>query len=519
MVCCQRLKSNRIDSMDHSPSDMNDTGEIQVLKRIVTYTKDVHKKKKKKWMDGYLLVRLPSRLAELRDQDAENVIVSDVLPGDAPPVEYGGGDAFLFGASYLVLMDEVEGRDDEAGENHGWQQKKAMLVTGRHVMENDDECRGVFERGAEKRNEKQKGVFLQRGISKEQDDGLMGGRCGECVGPGKTCCDGVPVITVKRRRTTEELLDILGIVPISDSMPSEAMEEESTSGLTIKDTHNRPKVETSSLLGTSHIVHSAQKPCAESAWNIKAVCKPLKTTHKDTLANFPAGEAQKMKLAQSTRTGVAISLTKAPDLFTMPSDGQIKSPCRVVSIPSSFASSLHYLHIMQQSLAEEIGLRLIDQTWRPTLAAVKSAKSSAYSDVEAALISANVGYHGSCKLKGFSKVRPRGTKKHAGVIENDDKDGDKACRDKVFLTLHSIRNKSNSYHKNDIWIVSNAPNFGLCCGHKAGTVHSKIPWVALLRSLWHGPNQDGRCVGLDIDLVYLYLFQSAFYIHVIHTQV
>ena len=43
-----------------------------------------------------------------------------------------------------------------------------------------------------------------------------------------------------------------------------------------------------------------------------------------------------------------------------------------------------------------------------------------------------------------------------------------------------------------MWFVSNHPLFqhGLAAG--AVGDRTRAPWVAVARSLWHGPNQDGK---------------------------
>jgi hypothetical protein len=47
--------------------------------------------------------------------------------------------------------------------------------------------------------------------------------------------------------------------------------------------------------------------------------------------------------------------------------------------------------------------------------------------------------------------------------------------------------------KDDLWVLSNNAEFqggGFAPG-QAGD-RSRAPWVAVARSLWHGPNQDGK---------------------------
>ncbi len=45
--------------------------------------------------------------------------------------------------------------------------------------------------------------------------------------------------------------------------------------------------------------------------------------------------------------------------------------------------------------------------------------------------------------------------------------------------------------KGDLWVLSNAPFFAVAS--EGVYDRTKLPWVAIVQSLWHGPNQDGRC--------------------------
>lgn len=47
--------------------------------------------------------------------------------------------------------------------------------------------------------------------------------------------------------------------------------------------------------------------------------------------------------------------------------------------------------------------------------------------------------------------------------------------------------------KDDLWVLSNTAEFrggGFAPGQPGD--RSRAPWVAVARSLWHGPNQDGK---------------------------
>ena len=44
--------------------------------------------------------------------------------------------------------------------------------------------------------------------------------------------------------------------------------------------------------------------------------------------------------------------------------------------------------------------------------------------------------------------------------------------------------------KGDLWVLSNGPFFTV--PSEGVFDRTKLPWVAIVQSLWHGPNQDGR---------------------------
>jgi len=119
--------------------------------------------------------------------------------------------------------------------------------------------------------------------------------------------------------------------------------------------------------------------------------------------------------------------------------------------------------------------------------------------VESALQAAKVGYHGKCELKvqkpSVSRyLKKKKQKKYDDSIEASDGENNAEYKERVFLSLGSIRCKGDTYHKNDIWVLSNAPTF-LGVPKFAGT---QKPWACIVKSLWHGPNQDGKYVVMGL---------------------
>ncbi len=60
------------------------------------------------------------------------------------------------------------------------------------------------------------------------------------------------------------------------------------------------------------------------------------------------------------------------------------------------------------------------------------------------------------------------------------------------VTVAAARDALSACRRDDLWIISNNPEFS--SGFAAGQLgdRSRAPWVAVVRSLWHGPNQDGK---------------------------
>jgi AAA domain len=57
----------------------------------------------------------------------------------------------------------------------------------------------------------------------------------------------------------------------------------------------------------------------------------------------------------------------------------------------------------------------------------------------------------------------------------------------------SGREKSSAYHRNDLWVLSSTPLLHDAAAGGPGDSRRR-PWVAVVRSCWHGPNPEGRWV-------------------------
>ncbi|KAK9800288.1 hypothetical protein WJX73_004434 [Symbiochloris irregularis] len=58
------------------------------------------------------------------------------------------------------------------------------------------------------------------------------------------------------------------------------------------------------------------------------------------------------------------------------------------------------------------------------------------------------------------------------------------------LRISSGLEKSGSYRRDDLWVLSSSPNLDPAEGETNN--RSQKPWLAVARSLWHGPNKDGK---------------------------
>jgi hypothetical protein len=178
------------------------------------------------------------------------------------------------------------------------------------------------------------------------------------------------------------------------------------------------------------------------------------------------------------------------------------NPARRIRISDSFNSQKEYFWVMRSAMYEELGLKLIDSVFKAFYKALDScAKLNEVLEVEKIAKSIKIPYHSQCQLKIYKNNRNLfGNNNRSRKKKNDDldcdHDGQQRKQEKAFLILGASKMKSNGYHKNDVWVLSNVPYFLYQRqGFVSSTVSTK-PWACLVRSLWHGPNQDGKCVSV-----------------------
>jgi hypothetical protein len=202
----------------------------------------------------------------------------------------------------------------------------------------------------------------------------------------------------------------------------------------------------------------------------------------------------------------------APGSVYFPKAEESSKPSRRVAVPDRFSNADGYRNAWEDSLYEEMTLKLAEVAKDFHSATKNSSTSSSSSSVsssaviEAAMRKARVPYYSSCELfiwKNYPGKSINGgnfaggrKKKRKGDSDDGDDDASPASEttkpENVYLILKSGRVKNVDYSKGDLWIVSNDPL--MRSGFAPGQVgdRNRAPWVAVARSLWFGPNQDGK---------------------------
>lgn len=131
----------------------------------------------------------------------------------------------------------------------------------------------------------------------------------------------------------------------------------------------------------------------------------------------------------------------------------------------------------------------------------------------------NIEYYAACTLR-FDRVRKwisneewnkrgrggrggRGQRNKAGDDDNDGGDrngghgGDHEEKTFLYLNDPGERRKGSAYSKRDLWVVSSSPYLRSPPLAEVGD-RSKAPWVMVVQSLWHGPDNQGK---LEVKLI------------------
>jgi hypothetical protein len=406
----------------------------------VTYTKDVRKKQRKQWLDGRLEVDPSTRTGNLFDGEEDGasgmkLAMIDTVPADVS-LEEGGGDAFLMrgdgdkGREYLVQVDEVPSTG--AGVGASKSSAKVSAAKSGVIL-----AATHFKRPA----------VLTSAVptGRQYQVPTKGGK--PSLGTNRPVPAQNGSSEAKRRkRSTKEVLDLLGI---------ELKGFRDDSGLCAspsRENRDSNKAEGNLALEKGHnTVEPADRMYNPSTWSKKPVDAILKGQRLRATAGSGKQDADVLRKNVPTRVFDGT-------LLVCPTAEQSAHPQRTIKIPAAFENSWDYLSTMKKAILEEAYLRIIEST------------TSAFFGDSKQTMSFN---HGQCKLKIW---------KSRAVAS----DGEKEKPERVYLHLGTHRVKGSEYHKSDVWLLSNDPRFG------EGKIPKATSWTCVVRSLWHGPNKDGK---------------------------
>ncbi|KAK9809918.1 hypothetical protein WJX72_001732 [[Myrmecia] bisecta] len=170
-------------------------------------------------------------------------------------------------------------------------------------------------------------------------------------------------------------------------------------------------------------------------------------------------------------------------------------PQRHVAVPDRLGSAGEYASCWAAALEEELNIRMAELAKR--FHAVRLHKSSANGQgstfkpkegaaagpvLEKRMRGARVPLYTDAELTMYQRSKK--------ALAEDAEDGQAKKATSIFLTLKSGREKSSEYHKDDLWVLSSGPTFDTPLATRVRITERQ--WVAVARSLWHGPNQEGR---------------------------
>ncbi|KAG7669212.1 hypothetical protein Ndes2526B_g05511 [Nannochloris sp. 'desiccata'] len=518
------------------------------LDATVTYSKDGHKKKQRRWLDGTLKFDLESRFATLSADDGK-FVASGTIPADVE-IQDDSEEFLLESPSILVVISAITSGND-------------LLPQAAPPPAKENTCQPVAISGAALRRPfapplaslppettsvptVQQGSTLHPRVSWQQQPQQppSSGRM-ENVAPEQPVQHTRPPVK-RQERTTEDIMRLLNGTPVENKTtlapsavetgnplkrqrcrPSEseqpfqqqppAMPEQ---GNTIKTTQQRvpqliprappplpwpapPAPISSAPLPPGH---SLLSDVAVGQWNPrlnKSTTSYSVLPVKSSAGNIPSRQP----------LAAPVAAAQHPGTVYFPKAGfESSKPVRRVAVSDRFSNADSYRNAWADSLHEEMTLRIAEvaKDFHSAAAEARNAAAGAgasCSVIEAAMRKARVPYYSTCELfiwknypgKSNNGGNVAGGRKKKNKGHYDDGYGDDGSTDfnttkpeNVYLILKSGRAKNVEYSKGDLWIVSNDPF--MRSGFDPGRVGDKnrAPWVGVARSLWFGPNQDGK---------------------------
>jgi len=454
---------------------------VRTAQFVATYTSDVCKKRKK-WLDGELDVYSDGR-SELYShssdgkRSAQPIARVARLPDDVCP-RSGGGDAFVMrgggdrGREFLVQVDEAGavGKGMTSGNSGAFVMPQVALprvATGSGFgMQKQAQTQG-------------------RGPSGDERDDRERQQAGED--------------RKRQKRSTQEILDMLGIevkgyrersenadANVGERGRPAAPQQQHQQQRDLAPApprrplprqHNQHQGNTN----TNNTTSNANTKTDSSAWTSKAVDKVINPAIMRGKGGGLSAGVPPSSSVSTLRMNHALPQVNAPaprsqmqafdgSTLVCPTPQASTKAVRTVRIPTSFGTTWEYLNTMKKAVLEEAYLRIIDTT-----TSVFFGGSGGKGD------NGNNGRrgrmpfdHGQCSLKIWRNQKSS---------DSEDKP------ESVYLILGAHTLKASEYHKSDVWLLSNEPGFGGGSVHKTS---SSSTWTCVVRSLWHGPNKDGK---------------------------
>uniref|UniRef100_A0A1D1ZXG7 AAA+ ATPase domain-containing protein n=2 Tax=Auxenochlorella protothecoides TaxID=3075 RepID=A0A1D1ZXG7_AUXPR len=181
----------------------------------------------------------------------------------------------------------------------------------------------------------------------------------------------------------------------------------------------------------------------------------------------------------------------------VPTTAAVAAAQRTVTLPDVWPSAAAYMESMALAVREEVSLRVVE-VLRNFHAAIAAAPQDSAAP-PSSLRMHGLRYYSPCDLISWApkassqEMHRRGKLQRACADGGSDLPSERMAGASICLVLPKQRGPSSEYRRDDIWILSNDAWLG-SRAERAGRPMDRLhaPWVALARSLWHGPNQEGR---------------------------
>jgi AAA domain/Protein of unknown function (DUF2439) len=545
------------------------------LYATVTYSKDGHKKKQRRWLDGTLKFDLDSRFATLSAEDGK-FIASGTIPADVE-IQDDSEEFVLEAPSILVVISEIADGNEllpQAAPPPAGAKENTRQLNGGANRGNAALRRSFAPPLAEKPPVRTSAPNDQRPMlhprptwqQQQPQPPSSSSGCREIAAAAQQPVLNTRPPVKRQERTTEDIMRLLSGKPVENKQqaaqldnpskkqrlepeqlpqpqqqqqqlaaPETQLQRNNNTGISQQ---NIPQLPARAPLSRAIAAAAAPRPMAppppRPAPPSNSNPPPLPNS---TMAGATANRQWNPRLnynnnstavipVQSTASGSAPSSSQRqplaafvpaaplPGTVYFPKAEESSKPVRRVAVTDRFLTLDAYRNSWEDSLYEEMTLKLAEVSKDFHAAAIGTAKAAAVSTIstsgaiEAAMRKARVPYYSTCELFIWKNYPGKsnnggnfagGRKKKKKESDYDDEDNTNSFSsseinkpENAYLILKSGRAKNVDYSKGDLWIVSNDPL--MRSGFDPGQVgdRNRAPWVTVARSLWFGPNQDGK---------------------------